>query len=422
MSSLQEKIITIAGKIQTNRYISTITSALMSAMPVTIIGGMGSLLNALPVPAYQDFLVANNLKVITAIPTELTTNLLSLYVVFLIAYKFCESYDIDGTIAGLLSLMTFMFVTPFAYSETNTMAALNIRWFGATGLFTAFIIGLLVGKIYSTFIVKGWIIKMPPGVPTTVSKSFSGLIPGFLVAIIGLIIRGVMAATPFGDMHTMIFQLVAAPLTKLGNTFPAFLFAVLIGQILWSLGIHGTMVVYSVFAAMWTPLSMENLAAFSAGLPIPHLITGSLFGQCVAMGSGQTLGLVIAMLVGKSEQFKTIGKLSLIPNICGINEPVIFGSPVVMNIKLIPPFILAPLATLISAYVGMRLGLLPYLPGISIPLGVPIVMNGFLAGGIPWMIFQILMIGVSFLIYYPFFKAVDKESYANEQLAKAEVK
>ena len=410
-----EKVTIFAGKLQSNPYVSSITGALMSLMPVTIIGGIGSLLNGFPLPAYQDFLVNSGLKVITGIPTEITTNLLSLYAVFLIAVKFCETQKVDGMSAGLLSMMSFLIVTPFTIGETGAMQALPTQWFGAGGLFTAFIVALVTGKIYTIFVKKGWTIKMPDSVPPTVSKSFSGLIPGFVIAIIFLAVRGLLAATPFGDLHTMIFGLIAAPLTKLGGTFPAMIIAILLISILWVFGIHGAMIVLSVFMAVWTPLGNENLNAYNLGLPIPNIISMALVMQGIAMGSGNTLGLAIAMLFGKSEQYRTLGKLAIVPNACGINEPIVFGTPIVMNFTLAIPFILTPLITVIIGYFGMKTGILPMLPGLSAPLGTPIIVSGLIAGGWKWGVYQALMIVLSYVMYKPFFNVIDKKAYAQEQ-------
>jgi PTS system cellobiose-specific IIC component len=422
-NKFQETMQKVAGGIQSNRYVSSITNGLMTAMPITIIGALGSLINGLPIDGYQQFLQNTGLKAITSIPNEITTNLLALYVVFLVAAKFAETYDLDGIPAGILALMSFMMVTPYMYDlEALTYANQGIpsAWLGGSGIFTAFIVALVTAKIYTTFTIKGWVIKMPAGVPPTVAKSFSGLIPGFVVALLWLLVRFLTTLTPMGDMHTIIFSVIAAPLTSLGGTFAAMLIAILIAHLLWVCGVHGAMVVFSVFTPIWTPLTNANLAAYNVGEEIPNIISGALVMQVLFIGSGATLGLVFWMLRAKSEQYRVLGKLALIPNICGINEPIIFGLPVIMNFTLAIPFILTPTMMLILAYLGMRLGILPFLPGLNAPLGTPAIIGGFLAGGWKWAIFQTLMIALSGIIYYPFFKSMDAQAYEKEELAKQE--
>lgn len=414
MNNFQQTLQGFAGKIQGNRYISAITNGLMASMPITMVGALGSLINSVPIQGYQDFLTSSGLKEFTAIPSEITTNLLAIYIVFLIASKFVESYELEGTSAGLLAVMALLIVTPFTFSERMSIESIPTAWLGAAGIFTAFFIGLSVGKIYSIFKLKGWVIKMPAGVPPTVEKSFGSMLPGFMIGILALVIRIVMAYTPFENIHQFIFGMIAAPLTRLGGSFPAMVIAIVIGHILWFVGVHGTMVVYSVFAGIWTPLTTANLAAFNAGQEIPNLISSSLFSMAMFMGSGATLGLVLLMMRGKAEQHRMLGKLVLIPNICGINEPILFGLPIIMNFTLVIPFVIMPTLICVLSYAGMVTGILPPLTGVGAPLGTPVILQGLMTGGWQWSVFQAIMIVVSYFVYLPFFRIADKLAYQKE--------
>lgn len=435
--AIQEKLQGIASKVQENKYISAITNGLIAALPVSIVGAIGGILNALPIQGYQDFLVATRLKEVTPILTMVTTNLLALYVVFLIAMKFAEAHKTDGVPAGLLALMSFLIITPlgnvaesisaFISSNNITLAEgvvptgsdfLPLEWLGAAGLFSAFIVALSTAKIYVTFKQKGWTIKMPDGVPPTVSKSFSSLVPGIVIGFCALALRFVMILTPFGSIHAAIFKIIAAPLANLGGSIVAMFIAILVAHILWICGVHGTMVIYSVFAGIWYPLQMANLAAFNANEPIPNLVSMSLFAMVLFMGAGGTVGLVVLMIRGKADQHRVLGKLAIIPNLFGINEPVLFGLPIIMNFTLAIPFILMPLLTLLIAYIGLVTGILPYLTGVSTPLGTPIIISGLLGGGWKWAVFQLLMMILSYFVYLPFFKIADKMAYEKELSAK----
>lgn len=417
MENFQISLQKAAGAIQNNKYVSAITNGLMTGMPVLIIGAIGTMLNGLPIDTYQNFLVNTGLKEFTAIPTEITTNLLALYMAFNIAVKFAESFDIDGTPAGMLSFMSFLIVTPYAFDQealTYAITDLPATWLGATGLFTAFLVALVTARIYVLFQQNDWVIKMPDGVPPTVSKSFSGMIPGFVITILWLVVRYVAALTPMGDIHSIIYGLIAAPLTVLGGNIWAMIVAVILAHVLWIVGVHGMMVIFSVMTPILTVLTNENLAAYNSGQPLPNMINSALLMQVIFIGSGATLGLAILMLRAKSEQYRLLGKLALVPNFVGINEPLIFGLPIVMNFTLAIPFILTPTVVLILGYLGMVTGLLPLLPGFAAPLGTPAIISGFLMGGWRWAIFQVLMIGVSTAIYYPFFKTMDQKAYAKE--------
>ena len=416
-STIQVNIQKLASKIHENRYIDAITKGLMGILPVTIIGAIGSLINALPVDAYQNFLISNNLKEITSIPTEVATNLISLYAVFLITFKFVESYELDGVSAGILSLLSFFIVTPYSFdSEVKNYAIQNIPalWLGGLGLFTAIIVAVVTSKIYVSIVLKGWVIKMPEGVPPTIAKSFVALIPGFIISFIWLVVRFIFSITMFDNIHRLIYSVISAPLTSLGGTFTAMLIAMLLIQLLWIFGVHGPLIVLSILLPIWTPLGTENLAAYNAGLEIPNIISGALSAQVLFMGSGATLGLAFLMLKAKSEQYRILGKLALIPNMFGINEPLIFGLPVIMNLTLAIPFILTPVIILVSAYLGMVSGVLPMLPGFSAPLGTPVIISGFISGGWRWGVFQLMMIVISYLMYLPFFRKLDSATYLEE--------
>ncbi|MGO2266719.1 MAG: PTS sugar transporter subunit IIC [Vagococcus salmoninarum] len=415
LSTIQMRVQKFAAAIQRNKIVNAIMNGLMSAMPITIVGALGSLLNGIPIESYQEFLLRTGLKAALSIPTEITTNLLAIYVVFLIAAKYAEAYEVDGTPAGSISLMAFFIITPFTSPEgAFTIEAYPTFWFGAQGLFTSFIVALLAARVYILFMTKGWIIEMPPGVPPTISKSFSSLIPGFIVAIVAVMLRYGLSLTPFEHLHQLIFGLISAPLTQLGTSFTSLVIAALVAQLLWVFGVHGALIVYSVFAGIWAPIGNVNLAAYNAGETIPHLVSAGLFGMTSAMGSGATLGLAIAMLRSKAKQYRVLGKLAIVPNICGINEPLIFGMPIVMNLTLAIPFIVIPLVILIMAYVGMLTGILPRLPGIHVPLGVPIILSGFLQGGWRWAMFQLMTIFISYFGYLPFLMKMDKQAYQNE--------
>lgn len=415
LTTVQMRVQKLAAAIQKNKIVNAIMNGLMSAMPITIVGALGSLLNGIPIDKYQEFLLDSGLKRALSIPTEVTTNLLAIYVVFLIAAKYAEAYEIDGTPAGSIGLMAFFIITPFTSPEgAFTIEAYPTFLFGAQGLFTSFIVALLAARVYILFVIKGWVIKMPSGVPPTISKSFSSLVPGFIVAIVAIMIRYGLGLTPFEHLHQLIFGLISAPLTQLGTSFTSLVIATIVSQVLWVFGVHGALIVYSVFAAIWAPIGNANLAAYYAGERIPHLVSGSLFRMTSAMGSGATLRLAIMMFRTKAKQYKVLGKLAIVPNICGINEPLIFGMPIVMNLTLAIPFIAIPLVILVLGYLGMITGMLPRLPGIHVPLGVPIILSGFLQGGWRWAVFQLLTIVISYFGYLPFLMKMDKQAYQNE--------
>lgn len=414
------KIQKVSTKIQKNTYISAISNGLMALMPILILGAIFSLINALKLDPYQNFLVNTGLKDYTSIPATVTTDVIALYAVFSIAYNFATQHKQQGFSAGILALMSFLLVTPKGLLDDGATTAFGYSWLGAKGLFVAIILALLVGKIYTFVLEKKFYIKMPKGVPPTVEKSFAALTPGFIIAIVMLILSAIFAATTYGNMHEFVFSIIQLPLTSLGGTWWAMLICIFVIHLLWFFGVHGTLVVYSVVGPIWVALGLENLDAYQRGVEGTHIIGSPFFPVYVLIGgAGATLGLIIAMLFAKSTRYKTLGKLAIIPSLIGVNEPVIFGMPLVLNVRFLVPFIVTPLVSSGLAILLTTLGILPVLHGIQVPLGIPVLVNGWMNGGWRVSAFQLVMIGASFLIYYPFFKKADSEALEQERQAEA---
>lgn len=415
MNKIQDKFLKGAQTIQNNIYVKSISDGLLSSMSIIILGAVGSLINNLQIPAYQRFLVSLNLKSVFSIIANVTINVLSLYATFLIANKFCELSGKEnkkyGLEVGVIALANFLIVTPFNTDKSFSISSIPSEWLGAKGLFTAFIVSLTVARLYIFIKNRGWTIKMPKEVPPTVSSSFAALIPSFIISFFFLLVRFLFSITKFQSLQNFIYTIISTPLTMLSNNAFTMILLVVLTHLLWIFGIHGVMVVVSVFIGIWMPLDAANLAAFNAGHAIPNIYTGAIYGMSTFAGSGLTIGLCIAMLTAHKEQYRILGRLSLIPNLFGINEPLIFGTPIVMNPILAIPFILMPVIGIVIAILGIKIGILPVLPGIQTPAGSLIILSGFLAGGgsVPWAIYEAIICVLSYFVYLPFFKKLDSE-------------
>lgn len=421
MKFLQDKLMAFANAIQRNKYVTAVSTGLLSTMPLMIVGAFGSIINSFGIQAYQDFLKSSGLKYFTNLPNEIGTNLFALFAVFSIGYQFANGEDKDGKTAGIISLMAFLFLTPLTVNESGSMTAIPSTWLGATGLFVAMIIGLLSSKIYCIFDEKGITIKLPDSVPPVITRTFGAILPALTVAAISLALSFAFSKTAWGSMHGAVYALIAKPLTTLGGSFPALLIAVLFTHVLWSIGIHGTMVALSVFYPIWASLDMQNLAAYNSGAPIPNIVSMQFFFfVAFAGGAGNTIALIINMLTSKVASNKALGRLGLIPGLFGINEPIIFGMPIVMNPLLIMPFILSPMITTILGYIVCKMGIIAAPSGIASIPGAPIIVNQFLMGGWTWAVFEVVIIIISYLIYFPFFKILEKQQLSNQNTEEAQ--
>ncbi|WKV08255.1 PTS cellobiose transporter subunit IIC [Thermoanaerobacterium sp. CMT5567-10] len=431
--SLEEKLMPIAGKISENRYLTSIRDGFMLAVPLITIGAVFLLLAFLPIPGYSDFMAkafGPNWNTFFMRPFEATMSIMSIFVVFGIAYSLAGHYKIDGLNTAATALVAFLIFTPFIVNYTpegakkaiQVSGGIPVDWMGSKGLFVGILTAILSVEIVRFVIKRGWVIKMPKGVPPAVERAFSALIPAAIVAIIIDVIRMLFAMTSYGTIHQFIYTVLQIPLTRLGDTLPATLIANFFEGLFWSFGIHGANVVGSVMGPIWLALAAENLQAFQAGHPVLHIITQQFHDMYMLVGgSGSTLGLVLAMLFfSKSRQVKTVGKLAIVPGLFNINEPVIFGLPIVLNPIMVIPFILTPMILATLTYIVMSIGLVGHPTGVVIPWTTPPIIGGLLVSGFSGAIWQIIELVISFFIYLPFLRVVDRQYLEQEQAMAAE--
>lgn len=265
---------------------------------------------------------------------------------------------------------------------------------------------------------------MPASVPPMITQSFSVLFPGACIAALAIVVRILAGMTSYGDATMLIYGILIAPLTRLSALPITFILLLVICNIMWFFGIHGGMVATSIMAALYTEVSLENLAAYGAGNALPNIITKSAwFGIGNIGGSGAAIGLCLCIaLFSRSERYKALNKISLPAGLCGISEPMVFGLPMVLNPLMLIPMLLAPIVNFLLGYAAMAMKIMPYMTGVELPTGTPVVLSGFLAwGGFKGVIFQLILIAVSVLIYLPFFKLVDKQACEEEAAFTEEV-
>jgi len=425
-SSLEKLLIPIANKLSGNKYLGAITNGFSALLPITMIGAIFTLLANLQIAPYQSFITSVGLKQILAFAPTVTTDMLSVYASYLIGKACAEKLELekDSTIIGALTLFVFLLMIPLGVSgvsgggEAVTIAAaLSTSFLGAAGLFTAMILGLIVPVIYRFFIKHNIVFKMPEQVPPTISKSFSALIPAFAIALLFCVVRWGFSLTEYGHMNNFIYTMLRTPLAQLGASPVTFVVFIIICSVMWFFGLHGGMIVMPFLQMLYVTAGLENLTAYAEGAVLPNMITISNWSLYASLGgAGGTVGLCIMMaFLAKSTRYKTLGKLALPSGLCGINEPVTFGLPVVLNPIMLIPIIITPITTFLISYASMSMGLVPFPNGASIPLGTPVVFSGLVAVGWQGAVLQLVLIAIQFIIYYPFFKILDKQALEVEK-------
>ena len=434
MNFLEKYFMPFAGKMAGQRHLQALRDGIVLAMPLIIIGSIFLIIAFLPIPGYDDFMMntfGGQWRDKLLYPQAATFGMMGLIACFGIAYRLAEKYDVDAVSAGAIALCAFLLVTPFTVMFTPegveeavaVGGAIPVALMGSSGLFVAMLIALFSTEVYRFIIQKNIVIKLPEGVPPAVSKSFVALIPGFVVIVLVWLIRLLVESFDINSIHDIVTLVLGKPLGLLGETLVGSVIAVALVQLLWSAGLHGMNIVGSVMSPVWLENSGENLIAFQAGEALPHVFTSTFFDVFVNIGgSGATFGLVILMLLwAKSQQMKQLGKLSVGPGLFMINEPIVFGMPIVMNPLLIIPFFLVPIVNVITTYFAMELGIVAKPSGVVIPWTTPPIIGGFLATNhFSGSLMQLFNIVVGFMIYLPFFKMWDnlkkKEETAAEQI------
>lgn len=430
--ALEKYFLPVAMKISGNTYLQAVRDGLTLTMPLLIVGSIFLIFGFLPIPGYPELMTrifGELWKQRILYPVQVTYDVMALVAVIGVSYRLAERKKVDPISCGVISLTAFLLLTPFNIlhkvgETTVTVTGIDIGLIGSKGLFVAILVGILTTQLVKFAGDKNLVIKMPDSVPPAVSKSFSALIPAMITVILALIIRIGFELTSFEHIHNFITIILGKPLTVLGGSFIGTIVAVLAAQIFWSMGLHGATIVGSVMNPIWLQMMDENRLAFQMGQEIPNIANKAFIEYASQSGgSGLTLSLVFFMaFMAKSKQLKEIGRMSLGPGIFNINEPIIFGTPIVMNPILIIPFILAPVISTAILYWGTQLGIIGITTGINVPWTLPGPIYAYLStgGSISATIGVLITLIVPAIIYYPFFKICDEQKYREETEGQGE--
>ena len=421
-SFINTKVIPAMHKVSTQRHLIAIRDGIVINIIPSMIGSIFLLIVAIPIPGWTDFLNATGLTSILLLPVSATLDLIGLIAVITISYRLAESYKVDPLFATVIALLCFFQLTPYNYySEELSKSIPNVLptvWFGSRGLFTAILVAIGSTEIYRRLIVSKFTIKLPDSVPPAVLSSFMAIIPGAGTLIVFWLIRVAIDFSSYESIHTLIGQLIAAPLTHIGGSIWGAIIMVLLIQLFWFFGIHGASIVLSVMEPLLFILQDQNRLAFQAGEPLPNILTRWWADVYVFLGgSGATLAIVIPLLFyAKSQHLKKVSRLAAVPTIFSINEPFTFGLPVVFNPMVFIPWICVPIINTVIAYTATLTGFLPRHNGITIPWTTPMIISGFLLGGWQGVVIQIVNFCVSASIWYIFMIRIDRMEYEKELL------
>ena len=425
---LESSIMVVGEKLNNNRILKVLRDAFMLAFPLTIFGSIMLVIANFP---YLEKIIGSEsvvvLKDLLGPASTATMSVATVFVCLGIGYYLSKERDVEAIYGAAIALTAFFLLTPYdaPIGDTGQMlnGVFNIDRLGAKGMFVGIFGSFLAAYLYSVIVKKNWTIKMPPSVPPAVSKSFAALIPAVITLSIFLIVRIVFTFTPWGNVHDFVYEIIQSPLTNLGKGLIATLIAIFAIQLLWFFGLHGQIIVNSVMDPIWNTLSLENFTAFQAGSELPNVVTKQFIETFTVGlgGTGMTLIVILSILAfAKSKQLKEVGKLAAPAGIFNVNEPVIFGLPIVLNPMIVIPWILGPVLATLVAYLAMASGLVPLTTGVAVPWTTPVFLSGMLAtNSLRGGILQLVQMGTVLVVWYPFLKAFDKKTLIDEQEIEA---
>lgn len=423
---LQKHMMPIAMKLGQNTGLISLRDGITLAMPLIIVGSFFMIISSFPIPGWADWLANTKMHGVSisdvfAKIINGSFGLLGMVSTFGIASSFAEQKKTDGKSAGIIALASYFVITPSIFTRGATpLEGMPYGFLGSRGLFIGIIIGLVTGQIFQWFINHNIQIKLPDAVPPAVAKSFSALIPGAVIITMFGAIYALFAMTGWGNVHELLLNLLSKPLSLLGDTLGGTLVAIFLNSAFWFVGIHGANIVNSVLQPIWLMNTDANRLLFKAGnLDLEHgghIIAQPFIDNFVFMGGGgATLGLVLALgiIVWRKRSSKTLEMLApvtITPGIFNINEPTMFGLPIVLNITLLIPFIIVPMVNAIITYTAMRLGWVPLCTGAVVPWTTPPIISGFLAtNSIAASILQAINLVIDIAIYLPFLTAYNQQ-------------
>lgn len=415
-----EKVVgPVATAVSENKFIIALTEGFLLSMPITLGVALIAVLSNFPIPAWITFLQQTGLQEVGNQMITLTLSLLAIYVVGAIGYRFTVNEGEHGMTGALLALASFIALQPVQSFETEAgaVSALLTEKMGSEGILVAIIIGLFIPWLYVKLSRKNLTLKLPESVPSNVSRS---LAPTFVAMIIfGLVflVKWLCLLTPYGDLFNLLTTLIAKPISAFGATPIAMIIVFTLMNLFWFFGIHPNTILM-VYIPILMMTGIANQEAFLKGEALPYYAISIVGAVLQIGGAGNTLGLCIATLFAKSEKYKAMRKLVIPANMFNINEPIIFGFPLMLNPIYFVPMVFSPMVSGIMALIYLKV--MPTIslnPAISMPWVTPGFITTFFTGGMSLLILWIIALLIHFIMYLPFFLMDDRKALAEEQAA-----
>lgn len=426
-SFLTRVLMPMTEKLQKNKVLAALMEGFIRCSPITLGIAFITIIGNFPVPGWSDLLTKVGILDDFQAITNGATGVFSLYVVYSLAFSYAKQLGANERNAAIISLASFIMLMPQSISTivvqngknvAQAVSALKLDFLGGQGLFLGMLVALLVTRLYAWLSTKKLMIQLPDSVPPMVTQSLAPIFVVTIIFVLTLLIRIGFGFTHAGDIFNWFVATINAPLNKLvASPFSIILIEELLA-VLWFFGIHNA-VLQGPLGAISMTMVVGNITAYQAHQPLPYLLPSVIYMGMFAAGF---MGFVtFFMIKSKSTKFRQLGKLSFIPSIFNITEPIMFGVPIMFNPIFFIPQVFAQL---IAGFVtwGLTITILPINlnPTMSLlPWTTPTFIKMPLSGGLNYTILMIICMGIGLAMWYPFLKIADKREYELELASEA---
>ena len=414
---IEQSITPLAGRLGQQKYVIAIRDGFTAALPFMIIGSFMLVFIFPPFSpdttngfarGWLEF--SQHYREQLMLPFNLSMGVMTFFISVGIGASLGRQFQLDPVMSGLLAFMAFLLVAaPYADGKIST------QYLSGQGIFTALITAIYSTRVYAWLKQNNITIRLPKEVPTGVARSFEILIP-VLVVIATLHPLNLFIEAQTGMILPQAIMHLLEPLVSASDSLPAILLSVLMCQIFWFAGIHGSLIVTGIMNPFWMANLSVNQAAMAAGTAIPHIYVQGFWDHYLLIGGvGSTLPLAILLMRSKAVHLRTIGRMGVVPGLFNINEPILFGAPIIMNPLFFIPFVLIPMVNATLAYFALDFGLVSRVVSMT-PWTTPAPIGASWAAN--WSFSPIVMCLICMVtaavMYYPFLKAYEKQLLSQE--------
>jgi len=431
MQSFVDKFVDFSARLANQVHLRSLRDAFAAVMPIFILAGLAVLVNNVVFPWVLEGETLVRFKVWGEAVINGTLNIAALLIAPMTAWSLARNRNFDNPVSAVvIALSSYIMMMPMhlevvpdgAKTTVTVSQMLSFANIGSTGIFAGVIIGLLSTELFIRIAgIEKLNISLGENVPPAVGKSFSALIPTIITLSTFAVIAAVLANVLHTDLIHLITTLIQQPLRLINTSLPGTIFIYSFGNFLFTLGIHQSVVNGVILEPFLLINTNENMLAFANGQPIPHIIN-NIFVPTFGMigGTGSTISLLLAIFIfSRQKSAKQVARLSISPGLFNINEPVIFGLPIVFNLPLMIPFVLLPAIGIYFAWLCTTLGWMSRCV-VMIPWTTPPILSAWLATAGDWraVVVQLIIIVFGVFFYLPFLKIAERVALRNNGIAE----